>query len=398
MPEKQSEKQSRVTTVFLLGWAISETLGRLRQGVRPPAVPPTPSADNAPRLIVSDGDVEKSTDAFLFSAQRIVQFYAELGFEEKDSVSPLTVEIQTLPQKIADWLGGKSTQFYNQRELRDLLNSWSVQVWARLNAESAEAARAFTAGTSLADTYWYLRFPRQRPKGLKPGQLSQEDWRRLLSKYRLDVERSRLQSLAGYLPRYVVAVLSKQLQAWSVGTQLVYRDSKLQRDETIKESAALKPEDEAKLYQALARQVQNWEAMLFGLREASTFLWSSDHFWIPFWRRAGLFVVLLATALLLVVVTGAIGYMLALVPLPLLLQFLAQKNAGASDYLAVVGLLWTALIAVPVPLVLRAVYLGTREVQQRLDDWLIVRYITKRTYVPWDNYLGKRKSHKDQAV
>ncbi len=295
-------------------------------------------------------------------------------------------------------LRGKSTQFYTQRELRELLNSRSVLVWARLNAESAEAARAFTAGMSLADTYWYLRLPRQRPKGIKPGQLRQEDWRRLLSKYRLDIERSRLHSLADYLPRYVIAVLSKQLQAWSVGTQLVYRDGKLQRDDKLKDSPELKPDDEAKLYQALARQVQNWEAMLFGLRGASTFLWASDRFWIPLWRRAGLFVVLLATAILLVIFTGAIGYVLTIGPLPLLLQFLTQKNAGISDYLAVVGLLWTALIAVPVPLVLRAVYQGTRELQQRLDDWLMVRYITKRTYVPWDNYLRKGKSEKDHTA
>ena len=383
---------ARVRTAFLLGWSISETLGRLRKGVRPSPRPSAPTTDNAPRLGVSDGTVDKATDAFEFAVQRIVQFYRELAYEKEDDVSPLTKEINALPGKIRAWLEGKTTSFYSQGELRELLNDWSLQVWARLDGESADCARAFTSGMSLADTFWYLRQPKQRPKGLKPAQSKQEDWRRLLSKFRLDVERSRLQGLADHLPRYVATVIRKELEEWSVGTQLVYRGNTLVRDENVKKSPDLKPEDEEKLYQALERQTQNWEAMLFGLREATTFLWAGDRWLIMFWRRVLLFFVLLATAVLLVVASIAISYFFAFNLNPLLRPILTQQEIKVSDWVAIIGLLWTILVALPMPLVLRAVYQGTRDIQQRLDEWLTVSYITRRTYVPWDYYFDSSRS------
>jgi hypothetical protein len=378
---------ARVRTAFLLGWSVSETLGRLRKGVRPPPQPSAPATDNAPRLVVADGAIDKTTDAFEFAAQRIVQFYRELAFEIDDEVSPLTKEINALPEKTRAWLEGKTTDFYSQGALRELLNDWSLQVWGRLDGESADCARAFTSGMSLADTFWYLRQPKQRPKGLKPAQSKQEDWRRLLSKFRLDVERSRLQGLADNLPRYVAAVIQKELEAWSIGTQLVYQGDTLVRDKQVKKSPDLKPADEEKLYQALERQTQNWEAMLFGLRESTTFLWASDQWKITWWRRSLLFLVLLATALSLVAASVALGYFFAFSLGPLLSPFLAQQGIQVSDWVAILGLLWTVLVALPTPLVLRAVYQGTRDVQQRLDDWLTVSCITRRTLIPWNYYF-----------
>ena len=389
MPNEKSDS-TRVRSAFLLGWSVSETLGRLRKGARPSPQPSAPSADNAPRLLVADGTVDKPADAFEFAAQRIVQFYQELGFEEDDKASPLTKEINALPKKIENWLGGKSIDFYTQVALRDLLNDWSLQVWARLDSESADSARAFTSGMSLADTFWYLRLPKQRPKELKPEQSKQEDWRRLLSKYRLDVERSRLQGLADSLPRYVADVICRELGEWSIGTQLVYRGGQLVRDPHAKKSPKLKPEDEEKLYQALERQTQSWEAMLFGLREATTFLWASDPWRIRLGRWAGLFFSQLVTAAILLFVFGAVILILALIPIPLLLQFLVQQQAGISDWLAVLTLLWTVFIAVPLPIVLRAAFQFTRGAQEWLDERLTTRLIVDRTYVPWDRYMKKQ--------
>lgn len=383
----ETSASARVRSAFLLGWSVSETLGRLRKGVRPSPKPSTPATDNAPRLVVADGTVDKPADAFEFAVQRIVQFYQELGYETGDKVSPLTKEINALPDKVSGWLEGKSAEFYSQGALRNLLNDWSLQVWARLDSESADCARAFTSGMSLADTYWYLRLPKQRSKGLKPVQYKQEDWRRLLSKYRLDVERSRLQGLADNLPRYVAAVIRKELEEWSIGTQLIYQGDQLVRNKHVKKSAELKPEDEEKLYQALERQTQYWEAMLFGLREATTFLWASDPWRIRIGRWVGLFVAQLVTALILVLISGVIAYFLAWIPLPLLLRFLNEKQAGVSDWLAVVTLLWTVLIAVPVPIVLRAAYQFTRGAQQWLDEMLTIWFIARRTLVPWNRYL-----------
>ena len=324
----------------------------------------------------------------MFAAQRVVQFYRELGFESDEQASSLTKEIYALPQKIDDWLEHRAMTFYSQRELRDLLNDWTLQIWARLDGESADSARALTAGMSLADTYWYMRLPRQRPKGWNTKQSSEEDWRRLLSKYRLDIEQSRLQSLNANLPRYVVPVIRQHLKAWSVGTELAYTNGKLVRNEKNTKSPSLEPEDEAALQEALARQVQNWEAMLFGLREATTFLWTRDRRLIPVLRWAGLFGVMVVTAFFLLLISAIVGYFIAFGPLPLLFRLLTENQAKITEWLAVVSLLWTILVAVPVPIVLRATYQFTRSAQQWLDDKLTIRFIAKRTLVMWDAYFG----------
>jgi hypothetical protein len=88
----------------------------------------------------------------------------------------LTLAVNQLPQDLSAWLAGESTQFYSLHELRELLNAWSLQIWARLDGASVDGLRAFTAGMSLADTFWYLRLPTRRPKGSKPGELSDENY------------------------------------------------------------------------------------------------------------------------------------------------------------------------------------------------------------------------------
>src|SRR5512143_1052743 len=110
----------QVNTAFLLGWAISETLGRYRRGIVPQSFKQsTGSADSAPRLLVATGSVEKSGDAFEFAARRMCELYRVLGFENGAEASPLTQSIYGLPQQIHDWLEGTSSKFYTQRELRD---------------------------------------------------------------------------------------------------------------------------------------------------------------------------------------------------------------------------------------------------------------------------------------
>ena len=75
-PSPNVNVQARVTNAFLLGWSISELLGRYRKGVRPPPAQKSPRpADYARRLDVSNGSIERATDGFLFAAQRVVQFY-----------------------------------------------------------------------------------------------------------------------------------------------------------------------------------------------------------------------------------------------------------------------------------------------------------------------------------
>ncbi len=388
-PGKQTPTNSpgspRVTTVFLLGWSISEMLGQRRKGARPSPRSASASSTDAPRMIVSGGSVEKSTDQFLLAAQRIAQLYLELGFESPEIASAPTKSILELPDKLSKWLHGEEKQFYSSHELRELLNQWSLQVWARLEAESLDSAQAFTAGMSLADTYWYLRLPGRRPRKV----LSEESWRRLLSKYRLDAERARLKSLEDCLPPYIAAVLRRHLKSWSIGTTVGYRDGQLVRLPGTDQEKPIKAQDESALQRALERQVRNWESLLFGLRDAKSYLHAGDIRLIVLLRWIGLFFGLLVTAVFLLTLALVSAYGLAMGPLPGLVRFLIANQARVSEYLAVVSVLWTVLIAVPVPIVLRAAYQATRSFQQWLDDTLTTRFITYRTYIPWDTYLKK---------
>lgn len=372
-----------MTTVFLLGWSISELLGHVRKGVRPSPRSASPSSTDAPRMVVSSGSVEKSTGQFLLAAQRIAQLYLELGLESPEKASALTKSVLELPEKQSKWLHGEEQHFYSPHDLRELLNQWSLQVWARLEAESLDSARALTAGMSLADTYWYLRLPGRRPRKV----LSEESWRRLLSKYRLDAEKARLKSLEDGLPPYIAAVLQQHLQRWSIGTEVGYQGGQLVRIPGTDQDKPIRPPDESALQRALERQVRNWESLLFGLRDAKSYLHASDTRWIALLRWTGLFFGLLATAGFLLGIALLSAYFLAEGPLPGVLRFLTANQARVSEYLAVVSLLWTVLIAVPVPIALRGAYQATRGFQQWLDDRLTTRFITRRTYIPWDTYL-----------
>ncbi len=382
----------RVTTAFLLGWSLSELLGHLRKGTRPRSQTVPSPPDSAPRLDVSFGTVEKNTDGMYLAAQRIVQLYLQLGFESPDKATALSQQIFTLPEKLGDWLEGKAKDFNSPRDLRELLNAWSLQVWARLEGESQLSAQAFTTGISIADTYWYLRLPLRRRKKV----LSAEDWRRLLSKYRMDVERTRLRTLEECMPPYIAAVLRNHLKEWSIGTELALRDGRLVRIGEPAQNEALPAKEESLLQHALARQMRNWEAMVFGQRTALSYLHSSDRRLIAVLRGVGLFLVLLATAILLLAIAVVVAYFFALGPLPLLLDILNQRQASISEWLAVVSLLWTILIAVPVPIAIRAAYQGTRSIQQWLDDTLTTWFITRRTYVPWDRYMKKMKEERGE--
>ncbi len=376
--------RNRATLAFLLGWAVSELLGLVRKGIRVSPAAASASPDYAPRLTASQGSLDAATDALLFSADRVASFYRQLGLEPGET-SPLTKELDALPGRNREWLEGKG-QPVTAHSLYDLLEPWTLQAWAELNGASKDSARAFTAGLSLADTYWYMRLPARR-KNLKASQTGEEGWRRLLSRYRLDIARSRLHTLRDDLPPYVVDVISNHLRAWSIGTEVGYRDNRPVFIPNGKESAPLTEEDEANLQRALARQVQNWEAMLFGLREAPTFLHGRDRLLIAVGRWAGMFLADFGTALFFVLAAVLLALFLGATLVPGLLALFRGSPPGLSDWLSIIGLLWTILLALPVPLVVRAAYQLTRGAQKGLDYWLTAYFVTRRTYIPWDHYM-----------
>ncbi len=393
---QESGERNPVALAFLLGWAVSETLGYLRKGVRTSTRAAERPADYAPRLTASQGDVTAETDGFLFSSERVAQFYRRLALESDPS--PLTKQVYELPGKIRDWLdkGGKAP--FTAHELRDLFEGWTLQVWAELNGASTDSARAFTAGLSLADTYWYMRLPSRR-KRLKATQMSEEDWRRLLPKYRLDVARSRIETLKHHLPPYVADVIQNHLRSWSIGTTLGYQAGKLTIVKGAKATGELEQHDEADLQRALGRQVQNWETMLLSLREPQTFLRGQDRRLIMYGRWVGLFFAELATALFLLFSFAFVIVLLSVTILPSLIALITARQPGVGEWLSIISLVWTILIAVPAPIILRAAYQFTRTAQKWLDDWLTIYFITRRTYVPWDQYMakGRGRTTKDEG-
>ncbi len=381
---------SRVMTAFLLGWSVSELLGLVRKGIRPQPQRAERPPGYAPRLAVSEGFPQRSIDSAIVTAERLVYLYHALGFSAVETPSPLTQQVFELPQKVRDRLQGRVGEFYPPRDLRKLLNDWTLEVWARLGGVSPESAQAFTAGMSLADTYWYMRPPgRREPEAGEP--LAQESWRRLLSPYRLYIEQSRLLWLKRYFPPYVADVMRNQLRKWSVGTELDYVEGRLVRVARQTARSELKPDDEENLQHALARQVFYWNAMLFGFREATTYLLNFDRWIIRILSTLAFLLGLLVVLALLVIALVGVGYLLIVGVLPIvqpaLSALLAGQPIGVSDVLSFANLAWTILIAIRLPQLAGVAYQAARNAQSWVDYNLSVELIARHTYVPWDSYL-----------
>jgi hypothetical protein len=100
---------------------------------------------------------------------------------------------------------------------------------------------------------------------------------------------------------------------------------------------------------------------------------------------------LFATALVLGILALVVSLYLSVNVLPVVVQFLNDRQAKVSEWLTLFNLLWTLLIAAPVPFVLRQFFQGTRGFHQWLDEQLTIWFIARRTYVPWDRFLAKAK-------
>lgn len=420
----------QVVTALRLGWAIGELLGRLRQGARPYPIGSSVDIDPdaVPRLVVGNGVVKASGTSFWFTAQRIVAFYDALALVKPENEDEDTRAIHRMPGAIRQWLAGQRQDFLTVRELRDLLNRWSMMIWARLNARGDELARALTLGMSLADTYYYMRKPERRRR-----YFSQEDWRTLLSVYRLDVERGRLESLKPHLPPYVADVLQNHLRHWSIGNELeIGPDGQLRRlpflfrrshplgflswhisekkwqDASIlfrlthplgffkgfrhsHRSPELTPEQEATLQDTFGQQVKRWKGLIFGLREPTSYLYRSDWQCIVWLTRGLLFIVLavsLGLPLGLLVPRIAVRATGSLIPG--LVSLMEQVGAQLSDWLTLVRLVLDILT----PLVFSVtgwgvLYRFLRWIYRAINHRLTVYFIARRMLVPWDRAMRR---------
>ncbi len=420
------DPSSDVLNALRLGWTVSELLGRIRKGARPPRRRYR-GPNYVPRITAGEGTIESSSAALVFAALRLLALSDALSVKCEDDEA-LQQIVEGLPRSLERWLAGRRSAFYTPAQLRQILENWSLRIWSQLNARSEAAALAFTLGISLADTYWYLRKPAQRPRRCPP----KEDWRELLSVYRLAVERDRLETLRPYLPAYLVTTLRSHLNHWSIGTELE-RDAQgnLRRVPFLvrtshplgwrispdrwdragwffrvthplgfipffrrpNRSPNLTDEEEIALQEALERQAEIWSSLIFGLRQPATYLFRRDWFWIRIITWTG--VAMAVAGVILVALWGVARLGPALVNVaqpafdriaPGVTRFLRQPGGGVREWVAL------AIQVIPVVAGLGAAVVGLyrwaarlyRGWNERVTGWFIVR---RRTLVPWDRRL-----------
>ncbi len=411
---------------FLLGWTLAETLGRLRRGARPRRRR-TADDNYAPRLNVSDNEPSSSGRALWTGVRRLLTLADALDLleEDTDQRNAWEQKMRGLPLQIerADMQG--DPRYTTPAELREILDRWSLATQGRLNARGADLGRALTAGASLADTCWYLRPPPRpskaelsRPRSERLADLDDlaykrpaaEDWRRLLSFYRLHAERTRVRSLHHALSPCVPEVLIRHLRAWSIGEMLYYNDrSRLCRRSWLlspafqtwlprrlrrkTRSPDLLPEDEIALIQALNQQETRWRQMLFGFRRPEDFLHSRDHACIALLRWLLLFLLLLAIGLAAGTFLYVLGLLVAAATWPAFQSLM--EGAGASDWIKVITTVvgWLSILG----LLGKALFQWTRAAQARIHHWLMTYRIAWRTRVPWDRVIRQQERKRGKA-
>lgn len=386
-------RDSQITNAFLLGWALAETLGHARRGSIPGNPKPLPK-DILPRLTLSDNDDRDDSTEYLVSAERVVQLYRAFEFEPLDRLTPLTAEVEALFAKLRAWYENAQNPPVKTEDLLGIFNPWSRQVGAQLNALGTEMYRAFVTGMSMADTYWALHVA-TRLSEEKRADIEREklDLRHMLSKKRLDAEQRRLKTLQSYLPRYVVLVMCKHLEKWSIGETLAEQDGNVVVMDT-RTSTRLTARNEDAIQKALRDQQRKWKRMLFGSWQATSFLRPQEQRKIA-WIREGISMAAMSSlTAILIAALGTVFYVLVTVLIPVIAQM--SSGAKTSDLIAFGALTLSVLLAI---LKLPSDYflfpLRVRQnLKQWLDDWLTIRYVSQRTLVQWDEHLKNRSSSK----
>ncbi len=409
-----------VRQAFLLGWTLAETLGRLRSGARPYRRPP-PGDDYAPRLNVSENKPGSSGRAFWSAVRRLLALAQALDLLHGNADQQDTWEqsLRALPLQIEHAEAQGDSRYATPAALRETLDRWSLAAQAQLNGRSPEIGRALTSGASLADTCWYARPPR-RPPGAelsrpraerlkevmaRPRQRpSAEDWRRLLSYYRLHSECVRVNSLRSVLPDYVPDVLIRHLRTWAIGEMLYYDNrAQLRRRpwwhspafqmwlprwmRCQHRSPALLPEDEIALIQALKQQETRWRQMLFGFRRPEDYVRRRDLITVALWRWLLLLLLLVGTGLAVGLLLYTLGLIIAAAVWPAFQALM--HGAGLGDWLKIITTAfgWLSVLG----LLGKALFQWTREAQAAINRWLMVRVIARRTLVPWDRVIRGKK-------
>jgi hypothetical protein len=330
-----------------LGWLTVETFGRLRRyarlGYKLEEIP----GDANRRFSFSDRSLSERNE-FFFAVDQLQRTAARLDPDLPPCPLPRHEQLDQL-------LSGKLDLDACQSQL----DHWSTQVWGALSTEDELTGRGFTYGGSLADTYWHTDI-------LGPDRFAE-----LLRPQRLEYLAARFDSIAEHLPHYAAPILHHTLYKWRDQGQI----NKL--DTTGKKRALKQLESQAKV----------WHDLLFGSRNAESYLLTMDD---------------------RLITAGTIGatFLLALiVVLGVWLVTLTMSTAGRTLTAEITGLsillpeaqtafldellnwqMWSSMVATLSSVVVLLSGLVTSLsgwviwVYRRLKEWLKLQFIYQRTY------------------
>ena len=298
------EKNSSTLAALQLGWLAVEAFGLLRRYARhrrPAAAEKVGArqrfsfAERSPNL----------TEQVLTAMEMLNALAARLT---PDLPPPFVDDLSRLPEEAKRDIGPLWSGF----------EDWSRQVWNHLQVTGPLAGQAFACGGDLADTYWYAQ-------GAGAGNLAE-----MLRSYRMQYLAQRVDDLAAHLPDHAAQAIRYSLEQWSIGEIVGNLDEAGQK----------------RLLERLESQVKVWRDLLFGLRQASSYLTPRDRrqiAWSAVAASAGL-VVLVGLAVWLAVLALA-GAGRSLMGSPLQLPVDASQIGSAVLAYVSNWQNWSALLA-----------------------------------------------------
>jgi len=255
---EQQTDSNRVLTAARLGWLTVEAFGRLRQYTRSGRKPKEHQGDATRRFDFSDRTLSKH-DALLLATDQLRHTTGKLNLKISELPFPSHDELDRSPGEI------------DLDALQGALDDWSTQVWVALSTEDEVGGRSFTYGGSLADTYWHAEV------------LGTERFANLLRAPRLEYIAARFEGIADHLPPYTAPVLHHTLYKWRVQEQIEKLD----------------PASKKQVLKRLESQAKVWHDLLFGSRNAESYLTAGDRRLVT-WGAALVTAVLVLAAMVLV--------------------------------------------------------------------------------------------------
>ena len=349
-----------------LGWAVAETVGRLRT-YQPEFANKRNDPSEMPRFSYSNSDLS-SAQQLEVSYRRLTELATALGLEPPADPDLVALQGDARDLPIDDVL---------RKRIHGALESWSRGAWIQLNVRSAGLGRAMTYGGSLADTYWYMAQPGGDAFG--SGRQSVEA---LLRQHRLRRMRERMMELRQAFSVELCDSIEHSLDTWAY-------DAGKERWATAPswDALGLKPEQATRtppqqLHFNLFRQVRTWRDLIFEARQPLDYV-------SPGYRRranlgAGVVTILMVVLVALGVGLGVFGAFTLALRIASSSQLAQQIGSELLEAISVFVSVGSTLAIVVAGLLARA----SRAVEQ-FDAWLegaiVRRAIRQATLVPWND-------------